>query len=136
MSPNFLFGLIRIDAAATPRTLSLSTGLLCGGEVVDSVAGHTFEGVGSDQRCTATVQRDGVQVVCGRFWSEIEHCGPDDLGKPDRAHVGALNQAELDQIVAKRDAEVRQRERIAEATSALSGQASTIGWGLRDVAET
>jgi hypothetical protein len=104
--------------------------------VVDTVAGRTFEGFGSDQRCTATVQRDGVQVVCGRFWSEIEHCGPDNLGKPDRAHVGALNQAELDQIVAKRDAEAKQRERIAEATSALSGQASTIGWDLRDVAET
>ena len=104
--------------------------------MVDTVAGHTFEGVGSDQRCTATVQRDGVQVVCGRFWSEIEHCGPGDLEKPDRAHVGALNQAELDQIVAKRDAEAKQRERIAEATSVLSGQASTIGQGLRDLAET
>jgi hypothetical protein len=92
--------------------------------VVDIVAGQTFEGAGSDQRCTATVQRDGVQMVCGRYWSEIEHCGPDDLGKPDRAHVGALNQAELDQIVAKRDAEARQRERIAEATKALSGQAA------------
>jgi hypothetical protein len=73
------------------------------------------------------VQRDGVQVVCGRFWSEIEHCGPDDLGKPDRAHAGALNQTELDQIVAKRDAEAKQRERIADATKELSGQASTIG---------
>jgi hypothetical protein len=97
---------------------------MCGGEVVDTVAGHTFEGAGSDQRCTATVQRDGVQMVCGRYWSEIEHCGPDDLGKPDRAHVGALTQAELDQIVAKRDAEARQRERIADATKALSGQAT------------
>ena len=86
-----------------------------------------FEGVGSDQRCTATVQRDGVEVMCGRFWSEIEHCGPDDLGKPERAHVGALNQTELDQIVAKRDAEAKQRERIADATKALSGQASTTG---------
>jgi hypothetical protein len=104
--------------------------------VVDTVAGHTFEGAGSDQRCTAMVQRDGLQMVCGRFWSEIEHCGPDDLGKPDRAHVDALNQAELDQIVAKRDAEAKQRERIAEATSVLSGQASTIGQGLRDLAET
>ena len=126
MPPKFLSGQIRINATATPRTLSFSTELLCGGEVVDSVAGHTFEGVGSDQRCTAKVQRDGVQVVCGRFWSEIEYCGPDDLGKPDRAHVGALNQAELDQIVAKRNAEAEQRERMADATKALSGQASTI----------
>jgi hypothetical protein len=94
--------------------------------VVNTVAGHTFEGVGSDQRCTTAVQRDGVQVICGRFWTEIEHCGPDDLGKPDRAHVGALNQAELDQIVAKRDAEAKQRERMADATKALSGRTSTI----------
>ena len=43
---------------------------------VDIVAGHTCEGVGSGQRCTATVQLDGVQMVCGRYWSEIEHCGP------------------------------------------------------------
>src|SRR5690348_8770355 len=91
---------------------------------VDIVAGHTCEGVGSDQRCTATVQLDGVQMVCGRYWSEIEHCGPDDLGKPDRAHVGARTQAELDQIVAKRDAEARQRERMADGTKALSGQAA------------
>ena len=92
--------------------------------MINTVAGHTFEGVGSDQRCTAEVQRDGAQVVCGRFWSEIEHCGPDDLGKPDRANIGALNQAELDQIVAKRDAEAKQCERIADATKALSGQAA------------
>ena len=94
-----------------------------GCEMINTVAGHTFEGAGSDQRCMATVQRDGVEVACGRFWSEIEHCGPDDLGKLDRAHFGALNQTELDQIVAKRNAEAEQRERIADATKALSGQA-------------
>jgi len=92
--------------------------------VVDIVAGHMFDGAGSDLRCTATVQRDGVQMVCGRYWSELEHCGLDDLGKPDRARVGALTQAELDQIVAKRGAEARQRERITDATKALSGQAA------------
>ena len=102
-------------------------GFQSGGEMINTVAGHTFEGAGSDQRCTATVQRDGVQVMCGRFWSEIEHCGPDDLGKPERAHVGALNQTELDQIVAKRDADAKQRVRFADATKALSGQASTTG---------
>jgi hypothetical protein len=90
--------------------------------MVDSIAGHTFEGVGSDQCCTATVVRDGATVECGRFWTEIEHCGPDDLGKPDRAHVGALNQIELDQIVAKRDAEAKQRQRIVDATNCVSAR--------------
>ena len=88
----------------------------------DSVAEHTFEGVGSDQCCTATVVRDGEKVICGRLWIEIEQCGPDDLGKPDRAHVGALNEVELDQIVAKRDAEEKQRQRMAEATNCLSAR--------------
>jgi len=97
-------------------TLSLSTGLLRGGEVVDTVAG-TFEGVGSDQ------QRDGVQVVCGRSWSEIKHCGPDDLVKLDRGHVGALNQAQVHQIVAKRDAEAKQREgRVRDLQFVASNQ--------------
>ena len=90
--------------------------------MTDTVAGHTFEGVGSDQCCTATVVRDGEKVVCGRFWTEIEYCGPDDLGKPDRAHVGALNQIELDQIVAKREAEAKQRQRIADATDSVSAR--------------
>jgi hypothetical protein len=72
--------------------------------MTETVAGHIFEGVGSDQCCAATVVRNGENVVCGRFWTEIEHCGLDDLGKPDLAHVGALNQTELDQIIAKREA--------------------------------
>jgi hypothetical protein len=50
------------------------------------------------------------------------HCGPDDLGKPDRTHVGALNQAELDQSVAKREAEEEQRRRIADATNSVSAR--------------
>ncbi len=59
---------------------------------------------------------------CGRFWTEIEHCGLDDLGKPDLAHVGALNQSELDQISAKREAEAKQRWRIADATNSVSAR--------------
>ena len=90
--------------------------------MTDIVAGHTFEGAGSDQCCTATVVRDGETVMCGRFWTEIEDCGPDDLGKPGLAHVGTLNQAELDQIVAKREAEAKQSERIADATNCLSAR--------------
>ena len=122
MPTHFLFRLIWIDAAAMRPTLSLSTGHLRGGEVVDTVAG-TFEGVGSDRCCTAAVQRDGVQVVCGRFWSEIKHCGPDDLVKLDRGHVGALNQAQVHQIVAKRDAEAKQREgRVRDLQFVASNQ--------------
>ena len=56
------------------------------------------------------------------FWTEIEHCGLDDLGKPDLAHVGALNQTELDQIIAKREAEAKQRWRIADATNSVSAR--------------
>jgi hypothetical protein len=100
-----------------------------GGGMTDAVAGHIFEGVGSDQCCTATVVRNGENVVCGRFWTEIEHCGLDDLGKPDLAHVGALNQTELDQVIAKREAEAQQRWRIADATTSrrLNGREATMG---------
>ena len=100
----------------------LSEAFLWGGGMTDTVAGHIFEGVGSDQCCTATVVRNGENVVCGRFWTEIEHCGLDDLGKPDLAHVGALNQTELDQIIAKREAEAQQRWRIADATNSVSAR--------------
>jgi hypothetical protein len=88
----------------------------------DDFAGHMFEGVGSDRCCTATVVRNGENVVCGRFWTEIDDCGLDDLGKPDLAHVGALNQTELDQIIAKREAEAQQRWRIADATNSVSSR--------------
>jgi hypothetical protein len=46
----------------------------------------------------------------------------DDLGRPDLAHVGALNQTELDQIITKRDAEAEQRWRIADATNSVSAR--------------
>lgn len=98
----------------------LPEAFLWGGGMTDTVAGHIFEGVGSDQCCTATVVRNGENVVCGRFWTEIDDCGLDDLGKPDLAHVGALNQTELDQIIAKREAEAQQRWRIADATNSVS----------------
>jgi ferredoxin-fold anticodon binding domain-containing protein len=43
-------------------------------------------------------------------------------GKAGRAHVGVLNQIELDQIIAKRDAKEEQRQRMAEATNCLSAR--------------
>ena len=61
-----------------------------------SVAGHQFEGIGSDQRC-----------ACGRWWSEIMDCDETDIGKTERAHSGQLNAAELEQIREKRKYELR-----------------------------
>ncbi len=75
--------------------------------MADRVAGHIFEGVGSDQRC----------VECGRWWTEIMDCDDTDLGKRDRAHSGELNAAELTQIRQKRVHELRFWDAVTEASA-------------------
>ncbi len=74
--------------------------------MADRVAGHVFEGVGSDQRC-----------VCGRWWTEIADCDDTDLGKTDRAHAGQLNAAELSEIRQKKQHEMRFWDAVAEASA-------------------
>jgi hypothetical protein len=66
----------------------------------DRVAGHIFEGVGSDQRCV-------LEGCGGRWWTEIMHCDRSHLGKPNFAHSGDLNEAELTQIEHKKQHELR-----------------------------
>ena len=67
--------------------------------MTDRVAGHQFEGIGSDQRCTLG--------ECQRWWADIMNCSDDDVGKADLAHTGNLSSHELTQIIEKRKHELR-----------------------------
>ena len=60
------------------------------------VAGHTFVGVGTDQRC-----------ACERWWTEIMDCTDADVGKDNLAHSGQLSAFELTQIREKKQQELR-----------------------------
>jgi hypothetical protein len=68
------------------------------------VAGHSFAWTNGVERC-----------VCGRTWDQISECTVDDVGKLELAHVGALNNAELEQIWAYKEEKARQRDAIWEA---------------------
>lgn len=74
--------------------------------MMDRVAGHAFNGVGTDQRCE-----------CGRWWTDIMDCDDSDEGKPHLAHTGDLSSHELSQISAKRKHELR----FWDAVEAASG---------------
>lgn len=60
-------------------------------EPLQMVAGHTFAGVGSDEKCE-----------CGRYWHGIWGVTREDIGKPNIAHSGDLNEREYDQIQVKK----------------------------------
>lgn len=59
--------------------------------VAATVAGHTFAGVGSDEKCE-----------CGIYWHGIWGVTREDIGKPNIAHSGDLNEREYDQIQVKK----------------------------------
>jgi hypothetical protein len=66
---------------------------------MNRVAGHQFEGVGTDQRCRLD--------DCGRWWTEIMDCTDADVGKDGIAHSGNLSAYELSQIKEKKQQEMR-----------------------------
>lgn len=66
------------------------------------IAGHSFADTALGRRCIAI---DCNGVTCGRSWLSIRDCTALDLGEPNFAHVGALNEEELASIVEERTRE-------------------------------
>lgn len=61
-----------------------------------TIAGHLFEGAGSDRRCVK-LKSDGS--VCGKYWDDIKHVKRgDDSGKYGIAHTDPSNEAECGEI--------------------------------------
>jgi hypothetical protein len=58
-----------------------------------NIAGHTFVDTPGGRCCT----------LCGRRWTSIASATEVDIGRDGIAHTGALNAAELNQIVAERE---------------------------------
>lgn len=63
------------------------------------VAGHNFEDSPTGRRCIST-KADGS--ICGLMWLAIADTTIADIGKPDIAHSGNVNQAEVTQIEQER----------------------------------
>lgn len=67
------------------------------------IAGHHFEDTPNGCRCTRQTS-DGTGL-CYRSWLDIRGASADDVGKPDIAHVGSLNDLELKEIIVERERE-------------------------------
>lgn len=63
------------------------------------IAGHTFADTAGGRRCIDT---DYEGNPCWRSWLSIRDCTADDLGQPNIAHAGALNDEELATIIKER----------------------------------
>jgi hypothetical protein len=71
---------------ATPRALNPSTGILCGGEVVDAGADHTFEGIAAAAASAAAAAAGEALVIAGVL--------PPGGGQPIRRHAGRMRGAD------------------------------------------
>lgn len=76
---------------------------------MQTIAGHTF---------IDTV--NGDQCPCGQLWIMIEDTAAEDIGKPDIAHVGTLNEQEYLQIATERERKRARKMAIWEAVTLIS----------------
>ena len=90
--------------------------------VIELIAGHKFAGIGGCRCCVLPKQGgDGVEL-CGRYWDEIKDADGSWLNRADVAHVGGLNQTEIDHIRLEVKREADLRETMERATSDLAGR--------------
>ena len=59
------------------------------------IAGHIFEGAGSDRRCTR-LKSDGT--ICGKYYDDIKHVTHEHVGKMGLAHVDNLTSNEVSEV--------------------------------------
>jgi hypothetical protein len=79
---------------------------------VTSIAGHTFEPPDSPE----------ARCACGRWWADICDATAEDIGKPNLAHIGVLNSAELSQVIAERQRRIDRAYRVWSAVIGVSSR--------------
>ena len=62
-----------------------------------TIAGHVFEGAGSDRKCVKEVS---TGKVCGKYWDDVKLAISDrsNIGKGGFAHMDYLTATEYEQI--------------------------------------